>query len=171
MGKRGTDVAREASALVQHQRVLLAALCVGALSAALAAPLVGVGALQWSIWQLRQEIAARETAIASILEAREGALADANAVDRLLQMRPPASQTTLLAAAARLIPGRWQLVKWEMPDASTLQLTLRMASADPRRIVEAWEKSGQFSQVTAEVVRQPDEVRVKARILRTGVGE
>lgn len=164
----GAPGTRGVGEMVQQQRLLLVALGVAGLAALLMAPLAGVGALKYSIWQLRQDIAAREAAIAPILKAREAALGDAQAVDELLRMRPPASQTTLLAAASRLIPGRWQLLKWEMPDADNLQLTLRMAGADPRRIVEAWEKSGQFTEVTAEVVRQPDEIRVKARILRAG---
>lgn len=157
--------------MVQQQRLLLASLAVAAVCAALMAPLVGALALKASIWQVRDDIAAREAAIAPILQARMAAQADAQAVDRLLRMRPPAGQTALLAAVARLIPGRWQLLKWEMPDAEHLQLTLRMQAADPRRIVEAWEKSGQFAEVTAEVVRQPDELQVKARVVRAGGAE
>lgn len=167
----GAPGTRGVGAMVQQQRLLLVALGVAGLSALMMAPLAGVSALKYSIWQVRQDIGKREAAIAPILTAREAAMGDAKAVVELLGMRPPASQTTLLAAASRLIPGRWQLLKWEMPDANNLQLTLRMAGADPRRIVEAWEKSGQFTGVTAEVVRQPDEIRVKAQVLRAGASE
>jgi hypothetical protein len=133
---------------------------------AAAAALAGALAVQVSVWQVNDDIAAREKAIAPILDAREAALADAGKVDALLAMRPPQSQTAMLASVVRLIPGTWQLIKWDMPDANHLQLTLRMDGADPRRIVEAWERSGSFSEVTAEIVRQPDQVLVKARILR-----
>ena len=165
-GAWGTSGARGMGELVQQQRVLLAAVAVAAVTALLVAQLVGALALKASIYQVQNDIAARETAIAEILTARENAQADALAVEQQLRMRPPAGQTALLAAVARLIPGRWQLLKWEMPDSEHLKVNLRMAGVDPRRIVEAWEKSGQFTEVTAEVVRQPDELQVKARILR-----
>lgn len=152
--------------LMGQQRLLLSALAVGVAVAAIMATLVGALALQVSVWQVNDDIAAREKAIAPILDAREAAIADAGKVDALLAMRPPQSQTQMLASMARLIPGTWQLLKWDMPDANHLQLTLRMDAADPRRIVEAWERSGSFSEVTAEIVRQPDQVLVKARILR-----
>lgn len=166
----GSPSDRGVGALVSQQRVLLAALGVGLATALLAAPLVAGIALKVSIWQLREDIAAREKAIAPILAAREAALADARAVDALLGMRPPAGQTSLMAEVIKLIPGRWQLLKWQMPDADHLQVTLRMAAVDPRQIVQAWEKSGRFAEVTAEVVRQPDQVQIDARILRPGAG-
>jgi len=166
-GPRGN---RGMGELVSQQRGLLAALAVGLATAFLAAPLVAGVALKVSIWQLQEDIAAREAAIAPILAAREAALADAKAVDALLRMRPPAGQTSLMAAVIGLIPGRWQLLKWHMPDADHLQVTLRMPAVDPRTIVQAWEKSGRFAEVTAEVVRQPDQVQIDARILRTGAG-
>lgn len=168
-GAWGALGARGMGELVTQQRVLLGALAVAIVVAMLAAPLVGGLALKLSIWELQADITAREQAIAPIIAAREAAQADAKAIDALLRMRPPAGQTGLMAAMVRLIPGRWQMLKWDMPDADHLQVTLKMAAADPRRIVEAWEKSGQFSEVTAEIVRQPDEVLVKARILRAGV--
>ena len=160
--------ARGMGELVTQQRVLLTSIAVALVTAALAAPLVGALALKVSIWQVQDDIAAREQAIAPIITARNAAQTDAAAIDALLRMRPPAGQTGLMAAVVKLIPGRWQLLKWAMPDAEHLELTLKMAAADPRRIVEAWEQSGQFGEVTAEIVRQPDEVLVKARILRAG---
>ena len=57
------------------------------------------------------------------------------------------------------------LVEWKMADADNLQLTANMPNADPRAIVTAWERSGQFSDVTAEVGGQK-QVVVKARVVR-----
>lgn len=165
----GALAGRGMGELVTQQRVLLGALAVGLAAAVLTAQLVGALALKLSIRDIQSDIAAREQVLAPIIKARGAAQADANAVDALLRMRPPAGQTGLLAAMTRLIPGRWQLLKWDMPDPGHLQVTLKMAAADPRQIVESWEKSGQFSDVTAEIVRQPDEVLVKALVLRAEV--
>ena len=156
--------------LVTQQRTLLTAVAFAAATLALVAPLVGAIALKVSIWQVQGDIEARERAIAPIIAARDAAQADARAVQSLLRMRPPAGQTELMAGLLKLIPGQWQLVKWEMPDADHVELRLKMTGADPRRIVEAWERSGQFSEVTAEIVRQPDEMLIKARILHKKVG-
>ena len=41
-----------------------------------------------------------------------------------------------------------------------------MANPDPSAIVSAWEASKRFTEVTAEIGKQPDTVIVKARILR-----
>jgi len=155
--------------LVGQQRVLFSGLAVGVACACIATALAGALAMKVSVWRVNEDIATREKAIAPILDARESALADAGKVEAWLAMRPPQSQTAMLASVVRLIPGTWQLIKWDMPDANHLQVTLRMDAADPRRIVEAWERSGSFSEVTAEVVRQPDQVLVKARILRASV--
>ena len=88
------------------------------------------------------------------------------AIDARIAMRPPAGQVELLALVSGLISGNWQLLEWKVPDAQTLEMTARMANPDPRAIVSAWEGSGRFSAVTAEIGRQPDSVVVKARILR-----
>lgn len=40
-----------------------------------------------------------------------------------------------------------------------------MINPDPRAIVKAWEASGRFTEVTADLGRQPNVVVVKARIL------
>ena len=52
------------------------------------------------------------------------------------------------------------------PDPGTLELDIRMPNPDPRAIVQAWESSGHFTDVTAELGRKPDELTVKAKVLR-----
>ena len=138
----------------------------GAAAAVLAALLVGAGALKVSIWQVERDIADREQALEKIIDARDAALQGRAAIDALLALRPPASQTELLTLASRLMRGNWQLVEWKMLDPQSLELTARMENPDPRAIVSAWEASRRFSGVTAEIggARQ-DSVTVKARVL------
>ena len=145
---------------------MLALAAVGIGTAVVCALLVGVLALKVSIWQLDRDIAEREQSLERIIDARDGAMKARAAIDARIAMRPPAGQVELLALVSGLISGNWQLLEWKVPDAQTLEMTARMANPDPRAIVSAWEGSGRFSAVTAEIGRQPDSVVVKARILR-----
>ena len=148
----------------QQRRLLLAiGVCLG--SAAVGALLVACISLKVSIWQVDRDIQAREQSLEKIITAREQALAAKASIDRTLALRPPAGQVQLLATVTRLMRGPWQLVEWKMADADNLQLTANMPNADPRAIVTAWERSGQFSDVTAEVGGQK-QVVVKARVVR-----
>ena len=62
--------------------------------------------------------------------------------------------------------GSWQLLEWKQADSRTLEVTARMQNPDPRAIVSAWEASGRFADVTAELGKQPGSVVVKAHVLR-----
>lgn len=135
-------------------------------TAAVCALLVGVAALKVSIWQVDQDIAEREQSLEQIIQARDRALQARSAIDARLAMRPPAGQIELLALVSGLMRGNWQLVEWKAADTQSLELTARMPNPDPRAIVSAWEGSGRFSGVTAEIGRQADTVVVKARVLR-----
>ncbi len=72
----------------------------------------------------------------------------------------------MFSLVSGLMRGNWQLIEWKMADAQTLELTAKMLNADPSAIVSAWEASKRFTEVTAEIGKQPDTVVVKARILR-----
>lgn len=152
-------------AFSERQRTLLAMLAVAAAAAVLTALLVGIVALKVSIWQVERQIAEREATLEQIIGAREAALRSVSAVRAGLALRPPGGQEELLSLANRLMRGRWQLLEWRMPDAQTLQLTASMPGADPRAIVKAWEDSGRFADITAELGPRKDQVRVKARVL------
>ncbi len=136
-------------------------------SAAIGVLLVAGIALKVSIWQVDRDIQAREQALEKIIVARDQALAGQASIDKTLAMRPPAGQVQLLSTVARIMRGPWQLVEWKMADADNLQLTVSMPTADPSAIVTAWEASGQFTDVTAEMGAQRNQVIVKARILRS----
>jgi hypothetical protein len=152
--------------VVGQQRRLLLVLATGLGAAAVGALLVACIALKVSIWQVDRDIQAREQALDKIIAAREGALAGRSAIEKTLALRPPAGQVQLLSAVNRAMRGTWQLVEWKMSDADNLQLTANMPAADPRAIVTAWEASGQFADVTAEMGAQRNQVVVKARVLR-----
>ncbi|HSD17993.1 MAG TPA: hypothetical protein VLC71_12140 [Thermomonas sp.] len=149
-----------------HYREYLIIALVGVGAAVLATLLVGVLALKVSNWQLDQDIAEREQALEKIIDARDRAQQARAAIDARLALRPPAGQVELLALVSGLMRGNWQLIEWKMADAQTLEVTAKMVNADPSAIVSAWEASKRFTEVTAEIGRQPDTVVVKARILR-----
>lgn len=153
--------------VVGQQRRLLQVVAVGLASAAFGTLLVAGIALKVSIWQVDRDIQAREQALEKIIIARDKALAGQVSIDKTLALRPPAGQVQMLSTVARILRGPWQLVEWKMPDADNLQLTVIMPTADPSAIVTAWEASGQFTDVTAEMGAQRNQVIVKARVLRS----
>ena len=157
-----------------HYRGYLMLAAVGITTAVLMALLVGVAALKYSIWQVDKDIAAQEQALDKIITARDEALQARAAIDARLGLRPPAGQVELMGLVSGLMRGQWQLLEWKLPDARTLELTARMTNPDPRAIVSAWEASKRFTDVTAELGKQPNSVVVKAHVLpasRQGSGK
>ena len=148
-----------------HYRSYLVAAVAGIACAVLAALVVGNLALRISILQVDREIAAREQALDKIITARELAQSGLQAIESELALRPPAGQVELMALVSSLMRGPWQLQEWKLVDARNLQLTAQMINPDPRAIVKAWEASGRFTEVTADLGRQPNVIVVKARIL------
>ena len=158
-------------AAVGEQRHLLAALAVGTATALLFTMLAAVAALKFSIWQLDKQIRQRELALEKIITARDQAMADRAAIDAQLASRPPAGQTRLLVEVEGLMGGAWRLQEWRMPDPGHLELVARMSNPDARAIVSAWEGSGRFTDVTAEIGRTQGEIKVKATIIRPQSGK
>jgi hypothetical protein len=119
-----------------------------------------------SIGQVEGEIADQDEGLQRILAAREQAGRDAEAIEALLALRPPASQVELIADVAPLLPpaGGWELREWRMPDPTSLELDLRMPQADQAAIVAGWEASPRFSGVTVDVLQAADEIGIRARI-------
>jgi hypothetical protein len=150
----------------RHKPMLLAA-GLGLAIAVLMVPFAACLHLLIATAAIERQIASQDTSLQKILDARENAERDAAAVDKLLALRPPAPQVTLLANSILLMPrSDWQLLEWRMPDPGTLELDIRMPNPDPRAIVQAWEASGHFTDVTAELGRKPDELTIKAKVLR-----
>lgn len=146
-------------------RTFVLPVAAGIASAVLAAFLVGNLALLMSIWQVEKDIAAREQALDKIITARDASLSGLQAIEAELGLRPPAGQVELMALVSGLMKGAWQLQEWRLSDAQNLQVTAQMVNPDPSAIVTAWEGSGRFTEVTAELGRPQNSVVVKARIL------
>lgn len=120
--------------------------------------------------QVDRQIAAQDASLQQILSARESAESDASAIDAVLELRPPAGIIQILSRALQLMPKTpWQLLELRLTDADSVELDVSMAQADPRAIVQAWESSGQFADVTAELGRGADELTIKARVIRAHV--
>ena len=149
-----------------HYRGYLALAAAGIATAVLMALLVGVVALKISIWQVDKQIAEQEQVLDKIITARDDALQARAAIDARLALRPPAGQIELMGLVSGLMRGQWQLLEWKVPDARTLEVTARMVNPDPRAIVTAWEASKRFTDVTAELGKQPNSVVVKAHVVR-----
>ncbi len=116
-------------------------------------------------------IAQQDEGLQEIIQAREAAERDEAEIQGLLALRPPASQIELLAAVVTMMPGKdWTLLEWRMPDRETLEVDLRGNSLDPSKLVQAWESSGRFNEVTAQLGRKADEVTMRAKITRQSSG-
>jgi hypothetical protein len=153
--------------VAQEYRRHLAAAAVAVAVAVISLPLVASLKLAVATWQVEREIEAQGPSLQRILDARDATARDADGIQRLLALRPAAGQIRLLAAVAALVPaGSGELLEWRMPDASNLEVTLRMASPDPAALARAWEASELFEQATVELGPNPQEVRISARIVR-----
>lgn len=146
------------------------ALGAGALVIGLFAFKVGeIARAAWALGQARAETERLGGDLARILGAREQADSERQAIDTLLALRPPASQTTLLGELTTAMPaGDWRIRVWSMPNRESVEATLSMARPDPQAIVAAWEASGRYRDVSVELTRRTDEIIVRARIVAPG---
>lgn len=153
--------------VAQEYRTHLAALAVGLAAAAVCIPVASAIKLRVATHQIEREIAGQDARLKRILDARDAAARDVDAIQRLLGLRPPAGQIRLLAAVTELVPaGAGEMLEWRMPDASNLEVAFRMANPDPAGLARAWEASELFEGVSVELGPNPEEVRIKARIVR-----
>lgn len=154
--------------VAQEYRKHLAALVVGIALAAICVPLAAAIKLRIATYQVDREIAGQDARLKRILDARDATARDLDEISRLLALRPPAGQVRLLAAVTALVPaGTGELLEWRMPDATNLEVTLKMASPDPAGLVRAWEASELFDEVSVELGPNPQEVSIKAHIVRS----
>lgn len=166
-GKRSRAVSDMA---VQYRKHLVA-VAVGLTAAALFIPLAATAKLWVATQQVDREIESQDGGLRRILDAREAAGRDLDAINGLLVLRPPAPQLRLMSAVAQLIPpGNGQILEWRMSDASNLEVDIKMAQPDPAALARAWEASELFDTVNVELGRNQDEVRIKARIVRPAPG-
>lgn len=153
--------------VAQEYRKHLSALAVGIAAFAISLPLAAAIKLTVATYQIDREIAGQDARLKRILDARDAAARDVDEINRLLALRPAAGQVRLLAAVTGLVPaGAGEMLEWRMPDASNVEVILKMASPDPAGLVRAWEASELFDEVTVELGPSPQEVRIKAHIVR-----
>jgi len=154
---------------VLRHRTAWRAAAIGVAALLVAGPLASAARLHLKAAQVERQIAGQGEGLQRILAAREAAERDAAAIDVLVDLRPPASQIQLLATVLQVMPpGNWELLEWRMPDAARLEVDIRMPNPDPQALVAAWEKSGLFDDVSAELARASDEIGVRARIVGVG---
>lgn len=153
----GVDLARH--------RALLRPLVVGLALLMLCVPLGASLRLLGERMRLEKAIGVQEGLVREILAAREAAERDAEVVDQLLQLRPPAGHIRILATLVRVLPPGWQLLEWRMPDASAFEATVRMPNADPRALVRLLEDAPVFDAVRVDLGTRPDEVVLKATVV------
>ena len=150
-----------------RHRTLLAAAAIAVVLAVMTSLVVSSLALLVSVRLVEQEIAAQDEGLQKILATREQAARDNDEIESLLALRPPAGQIELFATLASLLPaGGSQLLEWRMPDPSHVEASLHMARPDPSALVQAWESSERFQDVTVELGRTPDEISIKATVER-----
>lgn len=150
---------------VLRHRTAWRAAAVGIAAMLVAGPLASALRLHLQAVQVERRIAGQGEGLQRILAAREAAERDAAAIDALVALRPPAAQIQLLATVLQVMPpGNWELLEWRMPDPERLEVDIRMSNPDPQALVVAWERSGLFDDVNAELARASDEIGVRARI-------
>ena len=178
------------SAAVLHERPLGGGTQIDALSGQLHAqwPLLAAGAgclvVAAFCWQLagvahaymenaavEGRIAQLEQRLESVINARNAADEAGATIDALLKLRPPASQTQLLAEIGKITPpGDWRIMQWQQPGPETLEVTLKGSGLNASAIVDAWEHSPLLQDVTPATSSRPDELVIQAK-LSAGNGE
>jgi len=125
----------------------------------------GVARAAWEVRAIHRRIDFITERLADIVTARERADAAQARIDAVLSLRPPASQTRLLGEIARITPGTWQLLSWNLSNPETLEVTLRMDNPDPASVVAAWEASPLLVDVTPANRGRQGELTLQARIV------
>lgn len=145
------------------------AAAVGLAALVFALPLGSIARLKAQEAAIDGAMASLDEGLQSIMLARENAERDADEVQRLLALRPPGSVINAWAAMVEATPGQtWQLLEWRLLDPRTTEAVLRMQQPDLERIVAAWEASGTFVDVTAEMGRSSDEITMRATLAPAG---
>jgi hypothetical protein len=126
--------------------------------------LAGLARTHWEVARVEERIARVSAHLEPVITARERADRAQAEIARLLALRPPSSQTRLLAEIKRVTPGSWQLHLWNQPSPDILEVTLKAASPDVPAIVSAWEKSPLLQDVTPATSGRADELKLQARL-------
>lgn len=160
-GKDSLDIARQIAPYLPQA----AAVAGVVILAAFALRLGQIAQAGWELRAAQAEVERLGEDLQRILAARERADAAQASIDRLLSLRPPAAQTTLMAALAEAMPTQdWRVSRWSLPNREAIEVTMTMPQPDPESIVAGWEASPHFRDVAADLSRRSDEIVVRARI-------
>ncbi len=149
---------------LRYRSQALAAIA-GLVTFSLMVPIAGAGRALWIESRIEAEIAAKDEGLQRIMRAREAAERDAARAAGLLALRPPARQSELLPAVLPLLGQNVRILEWRLPTPDSLEVTLALPNPDPLALVQAWQDSGRFRDVTADLGRSAGEVTVRGRIL------
>lgn len=104
--------------------------------------------------QVTSEIARESARVSDILSQRNRAEDDLAAIHALLALRPPVSQVELMTRIGQLLDKQQaKIVRWSMSDPKTLDVTISMPAPNPRALVLAFQQTGLFTDVGADVGR------------------
>lgn len=156
--------ARPGVDLARH-RALATPVLVGLAMLMLCVPLGAALRLAGERARLERAIAVQEGLVKELLSARESAEGDAQAIDQLASLRPPAGHIRILSTLVRVLPPGWQLLEWRMPDPTSLELTVRLANPDPRTLVRMLEDSPVLDAARVDLGARPDEVVLRATVV------
>lgn len=100
------------------------------------------------------EIASESARVSDILTQRNHAEDDLAAIHALLALRPAVPQVELMERVGKLLDKQQaRIVRWSMSDPRTLDVTVSMPSPNPRSLVLAFQQTGLFTDVGADVGR------------------
>lgn len=100
------------------------------------------------------QIASESARVSDILTQRNHAEDDLAAIHALLALRPPVPQVELMTRVGQLLDKQQaRIVRWSMPDPRTLDVTVSMPAPNPRALVLAFQQTGLFTDVGADVGR------------------
>lgn len=160
-GRQGSNLAGQ----LQAQWPLFATGAGCIVAAAFCWQLGGVARAYSENSRIEARIGQLESRLDSVISARNLADDAAATIESLLALRPPASQTRLLAEVVNITPaGDWSIALWQQPGPETLEVTLKGRGLDATSLVNAWEQSPLLQDVTPVSSNRPDELVLQARL-------
>lgn len=127
--------------------------------------LASVLAVNSEIGQVADRIGPLERELEAIIDARARADEASAEITALLDLRPPASQTQLLAEVQAVTPGGdWAVSTWHQPGPDMVEVTLQGTGLDASAVVTAWEESPLLQDVTPATSRRGDELMLRATL-------
>lgn len=111
------------------------------------------------------EIARESAQVSDILAQRNHAEDDLAAIHALLALRPPLPQVELMTRVGQLLDKQnARIVRWSMSDSKSLEVTISMPAPNPRALVLAFQQTGLFTDVGADVGHGENQLVIHAKV-------